>query len=70
MKIGEEKAGEKRCRIVVVASRNCIIRAPSERDFEFLMNEYNASPPLLDIFPSNGNGILMQILSGEPIIPL
>lgn len=70
MKIGEEKAGEKRCRIVVVASRNCIIRAPSERDFEFLMNEYNASPPLLDIFPPNGNGILMQILSGEPIIPL
>lgn len=70
MKIGEEKAGEKRCRIVVVASRNCIIRAPSERDFELLMNEYNASLPFLDIFPPNGNGILMQILSGEPIIPL
>lgn len=66
MKIGEEKAGhrrEKRCRIVVVASRNCIIRAPSERDFELLMNEYNAFPPLPRYFSpqrqwnSNANSI-------------
>lgn len=63
MKIGEEKAGEKRCRIVVVASRNCIIRAPSERDFELLMNEYNASPALPRYFSpqrqwnSNANSI-------------
>lgn len=34
------------------------------------MNEYNEYPLLHVFFPPDGNGILMQILLGEPIIPL